>query len=193
MKDKSDLVSEAKEKLILEGISDIEKNGIQGLSLRRVAHNCSLSCAAPYKHFKDKGDFIYEIICYINQQWYIRQKKILNTCPDDLRSRLIAISLEYIKFLYENPHFRSIIMLKDNVMEPNQAKLKSELSDTSKDLIDKYCMEVQMDEKRKRIKTFIVRSFIYGAALMFDNGELEYNEENFNLIAKSIEREFDLE
>ena len=193
MKDKSDIISDAKEKLILEGISDIEKNGIQGLSLRRVANNCSLSCAAPYKHFKDKGDFIYEIICYINQQWYIRQKKVLSSCPKDLRSQLIAVSLEYIKFLYENPHFRSIIMLKDNIIEPDQAKLKSELSVTSKDLINRYCKEVKMDEKRRTIKTFIVRSFIYGAALMFDNGELEYNEENFNLIAKTIEREFDLD
>ena len=34
------------------------------------------------------------------------------------------------------------------------------------------------------IKTFIVRSIIYGAALMFDNGELEFSEENFQYIGQ---------
>ena len=41
-------------------------------------------------------------------------------------------------------------------------------------------------------KTYIIRSLIYGAALMFDNGEMEYNEENMNYVKYSIDREFDL-
>ena len=191
---KKENINEIKEKLILEGIKDIEKHGIQGLSLRRVATNCGVSCAAPYKHFKDKNQFISEIIKYINQQWYIRQELILKECKDkNVRYKLTEISLEYIRFLIENSHFRSIIMLKDKDIDPQQARLKSELSFTTKELIKEYCQEVNMDEKSERIKTFIVRSMIYGAALMFDNGELEQSEENFQLIAKSIEREFDLD
>lgn len=41
-------------------------------------------------------------------------------------------------------------------------------------------------------KLFVVRSLIYGAALMFDNGELEYTEENVQMVARCIDREFDL-
>ena len=44
---------------------------------------------------------------------------------------------------------------------------------------------------RKR-KTFIVRSIIYTAAMFFDNGELEYNEENMQMMHDMLEREFDL-
>ncbi len=47
-------------------------------------------------------------------------------------------------------------------------------------------------KKPKIIKTFIVRSLLYGAALMFDNGELEYNEDNMAAVSEAINREFDL-
>ena len=49
-----------------------------------------------------------------------------------------------------------------------------------------------MSEQTRRLKTYVVRSLIYGAALMFDNGELDYNDENMALVAYAIEREFDL-
>ena len=41
-------------------------------------------------------------------------------------------------------------------------------------------------------KTFVIRSIIYGAALMFDNGELPYTEENRQHVRYLIDREFDL-
>ncbi|MDQ5984123.1 MAG: hypothetical protein RUMPE_01159 [Eubacteriales bacterium SKADARSKE-1] len=181
-----------KEKLILAGIDEIEKNGIQGFSLRKVASKCGVSCAAPYKHFANKTELITEIIKYINEKWYIRQKKIVEAYDGNLRHQLTEISLEYIRFLVENPHFRSIIMLKDKKMDPQHVQMKSELSLCTKNLIKKYCKSVGMPQKAELIKTFIIRSFIYGAALMFDNGELEYNPENFELIARTIDREFDL-
>lgn len=181
-----------REGLILAGIEEIERNGIQNFSLRKVAARCGVSCAAPYKHFKDKQDLICSIIQYINDQWHIRQKRVVKFYEGNVRIQLTQISLEYIKFLVENPHFRSIIMLKDEGMSAENIKMKSKLSDCTSELIDKYCKSVNMTYETRKIKTFIVRSFIYGAALMFDNGELEYTEQNFNLIAKSIEREFDL-
>ena len=191
MKDKLEI--SIREKLILAGIEEIEENGIQDFSLRKVASKCGVSCAAPYKHFNDKLDLITEIIKYINEKWYARQKKIVQTYSGDIRRQLTEISLEYIRFLVENPHFRSIIMLKDKKMDPKHVQMKSELSGGAKDLIRKYSESVGMSKKSELIKTFIIRSFIYGAALMFDNGELEYTSENLELIAKTIDREFDLE
>ena len=181
-----------RDRLILAGISEIEKNGIQGLSMRRVAKDCDVSCAAPYKHFADKREFIFAIIQYINGRWYARQEAVLSRCNESTRKKLIEISMEYIRFLLENPHFRSIIMLRDEGMEPEYARLKAGLSECTKSLVHQYCQEVGMTEEVERRKTYVVRSLIYGAALMLDNGELERSEENFNFISATIEREFDL-
>lgn len=181
-----------RERLILAGIKVIEENGVSGFSIRRTAAECGVSCAAPYKHFRDKEDLMTAIILYIKDRWHERQLEILREYEGDVRRQLIEISLAYIRFLMDNPHFRSIIMIKDPAMLPEQVRLKSELSGIVQGLIERYCEETGMPEERRRVKTFIVRSLIYGAALMFDNGEIAYNEYNFGLIASAIYREFDL-
>ncbi len=192
MQEAPDTAVTLREKLILAGIQVIEENGVSGFSIRRTAAACGVSCAAPYKHFKDKEDLMTAIILYIKERWRDRQLEILRECGGDVRCQLIEISLAYIRFLMDNPHFRSIIMIKDPAMLSEHVRLKSELSDIVQDLIDRYCAQTQMPEERRKVKTFVVRSLIYGAALMFDNGEIAYNEQNFGLIASAIDREFDL-
>ena len=55
-----------REQLLLAGIDDINQNGIQNFSVRRVANACGVSCAAPYKHFEDKPAFLAAIVDYID-------------------------------------------------------------------------------------------------------------------------------
>ena len=51
-----------REALILAGLEELNEYGIQHFSTRRVAKACGMSCAAPYKHFKDSHEFIAEIL-----------------------------------------------------------------------------------------------------------------------------------
>lgn len=182
----------AKERLILAGIRVIEKNGIQGFSLRKAADDCGISCAAPYKHFKNKDEFLTKIIQYINDQWLERQNKIIEKYDGDLRHQLVNISIEYINFLVENPQYRSIIMIKDDSLSAENNQIRYKISSKSQELIMNYCELMQINKKIEIEKTFIIRSLIYGAALMFDNGELEYNQLNIEMIYQAIDHEFDL-
>ncbi|MGM9521203.1 MAG: TetR/AcrR family transcriptional regulator [Oscillospiraceae bacterium] len=186
-------VKNLREELILAGIREINANGIQNFSVRRVAMACGVSCATPYKHFKDRQSFIAEIIGYINGIWAQRQKEVISRAGDSTREKLLEISKEYIRFLVENPYFRSILMLKDESFDGRYAGVKGRISPVSQQLINQYCEEEHIPEKTARLKTFIVRSLIYGAALMFDNEEIEYNEENMSLVAYAIDREFELD
>lgn len=181
------------ERLLLAGIEEVSTNGVQNFSVRRVAASCGVSCAAPYKHFKDKSHFIASIVDYINGLWAQRQREILEEIPGPPRKQLVAISCAYIRFLTENPHFRSVVMLKDDSIDKAYENMRTKLSPISQDIIQQYCKSVGMSPEVAQIKTFIVRSLIYGAALMFDNGEIPYTEEMFDRVAKSIDREFDLD
>ena len=182
-----------REELIEAGIREIDKNGIQGFSVRRVASECGVSCATPYKYFENRNGFIAGIIEYINSIWAKRQEEVLSQVKNNTRKQLLAVSMEYVKFLVENPHFRSIIMLKDEGLDAQFSGIRGPVSKTTQRLIDKYCKEVNMPEKVVRLKTYVVRSLIYGAALMFDNEEIEYNEDNLELVAYAIDREFELD
>lgn len=182
-----------REELVQAGIREINKNGIHGFSVRRVASACGVSCATPYKYFEDRREFVAGIIEYINGQWILRLNSILSQNSTNTRKQLLAISMEYIKFLVENPHFRSILMLKDEAFDARYAGIRGPLSRTTQELVDKYCRQVNMPERTKKLKLYIVRSLIYGAALMFDNDEIEYNEENLALVSYAIDREFELD
>jgi AcrR family transcriptional regulator len=51
-----------REQLIRAGLQELNEYGIQNFSTRRVAKRCGVSCATPYKHFKDTQEFIAAIL-----------------------------------------------------------------------------------------------------------------------------------
>ena len=93
--------------LILAGIEEINKHGVSGFSIRRVAMACNVSCAAPYRHFQDKEALILAIIDYVNDIWAQRQKQILSQCGDSVREQLTELSVNFVRFLMEKPFYRA--------------------------------------------------------------------------------------
>ncbi len=184
-------VQNLREKLILAGIGEINRCGIQNFSVRRVATECGVSCATPYKYFKDRQCFVAGILDYIRSQWRERQKAVLERFQGSVKRQLQEICVEYVRFLVENPYFRSILMLKDEEID-SVYRGGSALGETSRGLIASYCREVNMPAQTEKLKTYVVKSLIYGAALMFDNGELEYDDANMALVSTAIKREFEL-
>lgn len=182
-----------REELIKAGIAEISEHGISNFSIRRIAAACEVSCAAPAKHFGDRKGFLAAIIEYVNLQWRDRQLQIIGENKDSIRAQIIAISVGYVQFLVENPHFRSILMLKDDDFDNIYHRLRGEMSSITQKLVDEYCASVNMDKETRVRKLYVIRSLIFGAALMFDNGELEYNEKNLDYVRFSIDREFDLD
>lgn len=181
-----------REDLIKAGIQEINKHGIAGFSMRRIADDCGLSCGAPYKHFENRKDFIAAVIEYVNEQWRVRQKELLDQYAGDLRRQIVEMSVGYVEFLMENPHFRSILMLKDEEFDNTYHRLRGELSSPTQQLAQQYFESVGMDDFTSRRKIYVVRSLIFGAVILMDNGEMAYNQETLEFIRFSINREFDL-
>lgn len=180
------------ERLLQAGVDELYQHGFENFSVRRIAAKCGVSCAAPYKHFADKKAFIAAIISYISNQWLVRQRFVLENCHGSTRKKILDVSVEYVQFLVEHAQFRSIIMMKYDNSDKEFQSLRSKLNRQTYILVSKYCKEVNMSPEVKHRKLYAVRSLIYGAALMFDNGELEYNKENIQMVSDCIDREFDL-
>ena len=189
----SDAPLSTREQLILAGLDELNEYGVQHFSTRRVAKACGISCAAPYKHFKDTHEFIAEIFGYVNRLYDSEQAEVLEQCKDmSSREQLVEVSLRYIRFLTEHPAFRRIVMQNFQDCDEEYRVLRGRLSLKTDEIVTRYCEEVHMPDDVRRRKTFLVRAIIYSAALFFDNGELEYNEENMEKARALLEREFDL-
>ena len=192
---RSDLAERNKnirEDLLLAGIREINANGIHNFSIRRVADHCGVSCAAPYKHFKDKREFIAAIIEYVNAQWKVRQEEILDSCGDSFREQIVRVSVEYVRFLMEKPYYRAILMLKDEEFDNLYHRARGEMSSRSQQLEREFFAQSSMDEPTQRRKLHLVRALIFGTVFLIDAGELTYSDEVMDNLRHAIEREFDL-
>ena len=185
-------VKNMREVLLMAGISEINTQGVTGFSIRRVATACGVSCAAPYKHFKDKKEFIAAIIDYVNSEWRQQQEEILTACGNDLRLQLVEVCCGYIHFLMEKPYFRSILLLKDdefdNIYHRPRGALSSRSQQMQHEIFDKYHWTADVFQR----KLHIIRSILFGTMFMLDTGELEYNETTMAHFRHAIDREFDL-
>ena len=70
--------------------------------------------------------------------------------------------------------------------------MRAQMTDETQKIVYEYCESVHMPEDTMHRKLYVVRSLIYGAALMFDNGEMPYTEKAMGYVRYTIDREFDL-
>ena len=178
--------------LIEAGIEEINRSGVTDFSVRRVAQACGVSCAAPYKHFKDRREFIAAIIEYVNEQWYVRQDEILAGCTGSVREQIVEIVVGYVQFLVEKPWFRSILMLKDEEFDNIYHKTKGQMSSRSQKLEAEFFAASGWDQEKIRRKLHIVRAILFGTVFLIETGEIKFSEQVLENIRTTVDREFDL-
>lgn len=181
-----------REQLIQAGIDEINCHGVTEFSIRRVATACHVSCAAPYKHFKDKRDFIAAVIDHVNRQWHEREQEVLETCSGNLQEMLVEVSVAYVRFLMDKPHLRSILMLKTDQFDNLYHRTDGQQQSPMQQLQAQYVSQIDLDEATLRRKITLIRSLIYGTVFLLHYREIPYNEETLNNLRRNIDREFNL-
>ncbi len=181
-----------RDRLIIAGIAEIEQHGIAGFSLRRVAASCNTSCAAPYKHFKNKDDLILEIIRYVNRQWELLRDQILTLHVGEPMDRIVEVCVAYIRFWVANPNYR--FALKAQGKEYNASKFSEKPNDerTIENLTRAYCAANHVGADEMERKVYAVKAILYGMTTMLDDGELQNSSETYENIRKTLRRELAL-
>lgn len=175
-----------REQMLIAGIQEIDAKGITNFSLRRVAASCNISCATPYSYFKNKEEFILEIIRYINGHWALIQSEVQKTYAKNIQKQILELCIAYIRFLNANPNFRSIIMLSSAHMDAEQLKEKALIMENMEQMVISYCKNKQYSEEECKKRAFLIRSVVFGAAFMLDSGTLNNDESTFFMIKNCI-------
>lgn len=178
-----------RDRLLIAGTAEIAQHGIANFSLRRVAMSCNTSCASPYKHFKNKEDFIIEIVRYINRQWELLRDQVSALFEHDSQRQLVEICVAYIRFWVVNPNYRSILSAGEGILGmedfPNVVE-----SVSIENLIRRYCetlKNVDGEEIERRIVA--VKAITYGVTTMLEHGELQNTPKTFEYIRQIFENE----
>lgn len=88
--------------LIQAGVEILSKDGIEGLSLRKVAKRVGVSYAAPYAHFKDRQALIAAISTEGFKQLYAALDAAASAYADDAKQQLVEAALAYAQFAVNN-------------------------------------------------------------------------------------------
>jgi AcrR family transcriptional regulator len=91
-----------KNALIKAGVEILAKEGIGGLSLRKVAQRAGVSHSAPYAHFTDKQSLIAAISTEGFNQLYAELDAVIALYPNDPKKQLIEGSQAYVRFAMNN-------------------------------------------------------------------------------------------
>lgn len=182
-------VAELRERLIIYGIEEIETHGLTDFSLRRVASKCGASCAAPYKHFKNKDELILEILRFINRQWGMLEQQLCELFADNPRKLLLELCMANIRFRLGNPHFAAVLTVAAKDMDPRQRETVGETMTKIGELATTY--GAAHGDKDGVLLTYKLRSLVYGAALLIGNGELPNTPKTLEMVKSALEKELD--
>jgi len=156
-----------KEKLLSAGIDEIASYGIKNFSLRRVAAACGASCAAPYKHFKNKEEFINEIIIYVEEKWMHLSNQIAGVFEDP-KERIAQLCVANVRFKIGNPLYG----MGNKTFDTN-------ISEEIKTLF-------QNDESLAEEKLFAISALVTGTACLIEQGKLDNSPKTFDFLKNRI-------
>src|SRR5688572_19597499 len=92
-----------KNALIQAGVEILAKDGVSGLSLRKVALKAGVSHTAPYSHFADKQALIAAISTEGFRQLYERTHVVIEKYQGKPPKQLIEVAWEYVQFAMDDP------------------------------------------------------------------------------------------
>lgn len=177
--------ADLREGLILAGIKELENHGLGGFSLRRVAAAAGVSCAAPYKHFKDKDALLSAIFSYINEKWALLEEHICALYKNEKRRSIVELCLAAIRFWIGNPHFRSVHMIEKGEGEGRE---DFGFGERTAALLAEWAVEKALTDEERAEMLYTVRSLLSGAVMLLADGYLENDPVTFLMFRRAFEK-----
>lgn len=180
-----------KKELIHNGLLLLNKEGIDGFSLRKVASMSGVSHNAPYKHFKDKDDLINEIIKEVWKEFYIALLEVTEIYTNDPKLRIVEMGKAYVKFMVENPEYLKFMFLSDNaypvkIVDNKFSDDKVGAFEVFKDSAERFFKEIKLDENLYMQKTLTLWSMVHGIAILIIKRSIEYKGDYLVLVESMI-------
>ncbi|MEE0970138.1 MAG: TetR/AcrR family transcriptional regulator [Clostridia bacterium] len=177
-----------RERLIIAGIKEIEMHGLNDFSLRRVASACQVSCAAPYRHYKNKDELVLAIITYINSRWDMMGEQIERAFEGDTVRKLVEVAVANVRFLIANPNYLSVMLPVQSGMTAEQQLERSKIWNRIKQLSEEISKEKGLAEEDREELGFLLQTLIYGTVMLLDGLSAEECEKKISSMRRELER-----
>lgn len=129
-----------RDRLIDATIREIEKAGVENLSLRKIAADCGVTHATAYKYFENKQDLIF--VCH--SRIAARVQAYTMRAVHNAREPYIVMCKAYLRYMVRHPHFHALLHM-------------SPLTKQNGDPVIRAVPERQCEAQKKMIRDFFCR------------------------------------
>ena len=178
---------DARERLLLAGLAELEAVGVREFSLRRVAARAEVSCAAPYRYFKDKEELILAVLSYVMDGWTLLSEQIYSAFSDPA-DRIIRLASSGVRFWIANGSFRSVLTAGEGDFDRQRRLVLSLFDSPIKRAVFEYSDGRNADGE---MLEFTVLSLIYGSVSLIEGGG-DGDERIISRLEKRLGRELSL-
>lgn len=180
---KSVLIDEdVKTRLILSGVSELEEHGVRDFSLRRAAEAAGVSCAAPYRYFKDKEDYLSRIFSHLASKWHLFFREVEHAWLSEPERCVTELCIASIRFWLANRNLRAALLVSGEVHGFRLADFDAPLSAE----LRAFFASRSVSEPEARVAA--VRAVIYGYVSLIGSDELENSDAAFASARSAIAR-----
>lgn len=185
-----------KKELLSKGLKHLNEAGYDGFSIRKVASLCEVSHGAPYRHFKNKDDFINAIVFDVTKSFTQMLYDVYSQYPGDSKSKLIEMGKRYVEFMVENPDYFKFIFLTDHnspIIIQKDAFLLREghAFDIVRKCANDYYDTINMDIKYRTTALISFWSTVHGFTSLIAFNTISYQEGYTEIIQKLLDTHLD--
>ena len=174
---------DVKTRLILSGLSELEARGAREFSLRRAAEAAGVSCAAPYRYFKDKEEYIAALISYLASKWELMANEILSAHRKEGGVAIAELCVANIRFWLSNKNIRTALTVSGE--ETSRVKLSVFDKSLSK-AASLYLAARGVPEKDIEERVNSLRALLMGYITLIGSGELPRSSETLDSVKSQI-------
>lgn len=167
-----------RQELIDAGIRLITENGVENLSLRRIAAACGVSHTAPYKHFQNKDDMLAAILQYVLVQFAQGLQESVDRQPGTPPERLMELGKGYVQFMAEHPDYLKILFFTGFMSPVPREELANTATDRRPYLLFQqtaiaYLEYLHIPKAEYRPHLISLWALVHGIAVMLVNQNID--------------------
>lgn len=149
----------------------IEEKGIDHFSVSDACRRAGVSTAAPYKHFKNKGDMIVAVVLQSMDRHKHEMLEAMTVYPEGSIERIRALGQNYVGFALREP---GMFLLRfghnDGPQLPEIEEAGQDIYDIVQHEVAKVLGEPGITDKVRQ-RSFMLWSFVHGLSMLSMNPE----------------------
>lgn len=158
--------------LVDTGLHVLREEGLEALTLRRVAREANVSAGAPYRHFKNKQ----ALLSAISESGFRKLHVFLETAKEEKPGDLDAAGLAYFSFAQEEPESYRLMFARNILREETVENSLKEASErafvTLAETIEIGMQENKIAPTNETHLALATWALIHGVAMLLIDGLL---------------------